>query len=461
VMTEGFTSTVPSDIPGGLQATTAEKVKFAWQEFVALNWPAQIQLGNASGYNRGVADSTVSPGSKNRLAVWQTFKHRSEALPYNFSTTPAGISPINRLPEFDSAVTYSYKNQPTPGTPSSKFNLFTNLDESVEVGNVQMFYRANKQPILYEAKLNQKVYNYIRSNGLQDTAIKNKQTKKTAVYLSENKPLIPAGSAEYVSYPSGSIEVKATWRMYDPNIDTGKEAQYLMSEGVYYANGVYLNAKFMLLGLHIIHKTPTVPTFVFTTFEHITNSDKSFQSINDLTGLSPTYPNQKGIRNVIRQYAIPSEIEELNTYFQKQLKSQFGSDVFLANYRVTGVQVKSTNAPGVDGVTAQEYFLANLATESDCNLQVFSGGQNFKTDLPLPDNKNLYAPDSQGNYQQKTAGGCNGCHGSAQKDGAEFSFVLLGGPFEFANINPYPPEGTFQVQDQNCSGLPGITTNPH
>jgi hypothetical protein len=70
---------VPADIPGGAQSATLEDAAvFAWQEFIALHWPAVAQTGAAG--NRETPDMNkkfgqVDPPFGTPL-VWETFRHK-------------------------------------------------------------------------------------------------------------------------------------------------------------------------------------------------------------------------------------------------------------------------------------------------------------------------------------------------------------------------------------------------
>jgi len=66
-----------SDIPGGAEnATLREAAIFAWQDFIAFNWPALSKT-------RDVPDSEAIFGVTNPAVpvVWQTFRHKVEIFP--------------------------------------------------------------------------------------------------------------------------------------------------------------------------------------------------------------------------------------------------------------------------------------------------------------------------------------------------------------------------------------------
>jgi hypothetical protein len=59
---KGQAPVLPADIPGGApKATLLQAAAFAWQEFIALTWPAQ-PTGGAGGYNRDTPNAQAIYG---------------------------------------------------------------------------------------------------------------------------------------------------------------------------------------------------------------------------------------------------------------------------------------------------------------------------------------------------------------------------------------------------------------
>jgi hypothetical protein len=70
---------LPSDIAGGAPAATLQQAAaFAWQEFIALNWPAMVG-------QRDKPDPNQKFGAGSGPLVWQTFL-RSESGPVRSSS---------------------------------------------------------------------------------------------------------------------------------------------------------------------------------------------------------------------------------------------------------------------------------------------------------------------------------------------------------------------------------------
>lgn len=205
---------VPFDAPAKLPKAQSSQQKtnlavFAWQEFIALNWPSSYQTTNqdpTKNYIRGKPDKTkgaygfAQPDSNGEL-VWQTYKHRVEVY-------PDGATEENYNTNFNSAPQYNYRGgdgQPiyqcgayTPGNngklgtwaidttskPLSERQRFNNLDETSEINLATLFVSADpnepgtppattdinnlfealpQQPrrFIYEAKANQVMFEYV------------------------------------------------------------------------------------------------------------------------------------------------------------------------------------------------------------------------------------------------------------------------------------------------------------
>ncbi len=185
---------LPSDIAGGAtKATLQQAAAFAWQEFIALNWPAMAG-------QRDVADTSQKFGAnaggffgaqpRNPL-VWETFRGKVEI--FNVTTNkdapsgsaPPGYSmnsttpPVHDLgyntPLSDSLPSYSYPalggSVPAcPGQAPPASPAWINLDETTEIALAQMFAggpaiqdSANSVPqlIRYAVKANHVEYEYI------------------------------------------------------------------------------------------------------------------------------------------------------------------------------------------------------------------------------------------------------------------------------------------------------------
>jgi hypothetical protein len=165
---------VPHDLAGGSGAGIETLAVFAWNEFIALNWPA---LDPATTGVRGRPDVNASfvgvkPDSDGSypLLVWHTYQHKNEVFPATFQT----------LPSFDSkAPTYTYQGtapaqgksfplQPGQPTSPASFNLFNNLDETSEISLAFMYSHYESATtnirVAYEAKVNRSIFDYLNKS---------------------------------------------------------------------------------------------------------------------------------------------------------------------------------------------------------------------------------------------------------------------------------------------------------
>ena len=483
-----ISSTVPVDPANGTNASKQDLAAFAWQEFVALNWPARSNPSPGQGqsaYFRGQASAeglgSTGPGG---TLVWQTYTHRVELYPPNSPAT---------LPDISAAPHYNYPGFITisKATPDTDLNLFNNLDEASEIGLANMYFkpfvndlldkmeatgmhRANaqqmadinadaiKSALLYEAKANPVIYNYVKSNGFQESSKRGAAAKQTVAKIN-NQPFTEGATFEF---PSGAIEIKATWRRYDANRDDLND--YIWQDAIYYTGAsprfVANNARMLLIGLHIIHKTPSFPAFTFATFEHVSIEQDGFIFKNthpqtaQATGVDRRLPDP-GVIEAVRQFPIPGQgapfdLQAFNASVQQQIRSQFPAAAFLANYRLIGIQAEVANDPG-GSVPAQEFFLSNFATETNNALQFFQGSLSGTfANIPDPNQAQVRVLNPQNNrYEAYAAGGCIGCHGAqGQQGGFDFSVISAKGNFFIPEaVLPYP--GGAPVM-QNPTGFP-------
>ena len=308
---------LPADInvPGGApSATLTQAAAFAWQEFIALNWPAVPQTGLQGA--RETADTTkffgdpIYTDAKHPL-VWHTYRGKVEI--FTGTVVPPGsqlagvvagsyalknLSPAGQKPYYgyDALPVYNYDGaapiQPASGTPSTT-TPWINCDESSQIG-LDLIYAgaasANVNPsgnqILFLAKANRAQFDYLAplgwwaATGVPPNTVAVAPTTTTATYVQQNLASPPPGSTEFVSFPNGTVELKAAWRKL---ASTENAARFYTTKVRYYVQPPtppgtsttpppqYVDDIFALVALHIIHKTRTAPYFVFATFEQADN----------------------------------------------------------------------------------------------------------------------------------------------------------------------------------------------
>ncbi|SFB59734.1 hypothetical protein SAMN03159488_05683 [Pseudomonas sp. NFIX10] len=486
---------LPADLATGLSHT--DYATFAWRSFFALNntaktpLPANRGVGNPTG---SFADSGKASQSPNPL-LWQTFAHRTELFPAGKQKNSAG-GPIR---PFGSDPQYSYINFPTgaPLAAGATYAHYNNLDEATQIGQNAIFFPvnppnaaktgndyapSNDSQILFEAKANPVVYEYAK--GLTSFPDTN------------------------VVLPDGAVEVKAAWRKL-ADIPVQNRGRYHTATVVTYQGKddapVAHNEDYALVALHIIHKTPNYPTFIFATFEHedaLTLSDgKSPSGLYYIANYNeiaypgsdtnpptatfsdgskthtvflpkagpvansnlnpPVYSNSNGIPEgqagpirVVQPLTIYSEVAAVNNQVKQLMdsSSEFDNSVW-KHYRLKGVQAIPSSTQ-----TDPDYYLANIMVESSQpGIQLFRGSNVF----PIPNNNTLTNARNQPNIkvpvydhstQSLTMGGCMGCHGIAQ------SSLKQGFSFLFDAINPTFNNGVTGFAGPETVGLPDPRT---
>ena len=487
---------LPSDLATGL--SHSDYATFAWRSFFALNNTAAAPLPA----NRGVgnpassfADSGKVPKSPSPL-LWQTFAHRTELFPAGSQKNTAG-GPTR---PFGSDPQYSYIQFPQGIrlAPGATFNHYNNLDEATQIGQNAIFFPvnppnvaktggdyapSNDSQILFEAKANPVVYEYAK--GLTSFPDTN------------------------VVLPDGAVEVKATWRKL-ADIPVQNRGRYHTATVVTYkgldSDPVAQNEDYALVALHIIHKTPNYPTFVFATFEHedaltlpdgksptglyyIANYNKidypgfdinnpptaTFSDGNKTYTVSlpkagavanasldpPVYSGSNGIPEgqagpirVVQPLTMDVEVAAVNNQVKQLMdgSGEFNNSVW-KHYRLKGVQAIPSSTQ-----TDPDYYLANIMVESSQpGIQLFRGSNIF----PIPNNNtltnarnqpNIKVPDYDHSTQSLTMGGCMGCHGIAQ------SSLKQGFSFLFDAINPTFSNGVTGFAGPETVGLPDPRT---
>jgi hypothetical protein len=127
----------------------------------------------------------------------------------------------------------------------------------------------NGNYVLYEIRVNTVEADYITSNGLNTVS---GQQGKTISF--------PSGSYDdslHNSGPVGAIEVKAAWRILQPERGDDTTRYHHRNVVVYVAPensgtgaAMCIPARVGLIALHIAHKTASRPQWVWSTFEHVT-----------------------------------------------------------------------------------------------------------------------------------------------------------------------------------------------
>lgn len=278
-------STVPTELNptgGGAQrATLSQAAAFAWQEFIALNWPAVNQTGQLN--QRDTPNTQCRFGDPNCTGplVWETFRSKVEIFPGQ-NAPPGYVNSPARSYGYDALPTYNYSSLVPVCAPVPVPAAWVNLDETDQITLDDMYAGAaptqvpgNSSPqlIRFTAKANRTEYNYVASNQWWNAVPSNIATA-TQNYLATKQASPPAGSTQYVSLPLNTIELKAGWRELTPS--EMRSGRFHTAKVRYYEKSgpkqvCYRESVWGLVALHIIQKTASAPHFIYATFEQADN----------------------------------------------------------------------------------------------------------------------------------------------------------------------------------------------
>lgn len=445
-------SSVPTVYGGALPANGADLAVFAWQHFVALNWESA---------NRGQPDPTKNFFETPKLPVWSSYKHRNEQF-------PATLQPNG---DFNSAPAYNYANVvgPCDAATDTNPNEYVNLDEASQLGLDYVFAKpsgaVDDHQILFEAKVNESYFTYIVDNGLYDTTNENTYQAVNSADLASYGAICqttePDRCSQEITGPTtppagyclpcddasagneGTIHVKAAWRkLTDIEVSSG---HYLTAPVVLYqlapADGdappedhpkvCYSNAAnetWGLVGLHIIHKTQQFPAFMFASWEHVENETSGLTYENTAEGgpegtVGERLPWNRAVHG---GNSLPSsDIEAINTCTQSAIKAGSTNSIW-QYYQLVGVQGTPVDF-GEQTTDLPDYYLANNVIESNDFFQSFSGNSGKYSATGGGAAGTSVGPNVTIGGQDVNGGGCQGCHGNAQRAGTDMSF--LGGTF--------------------------------
>jgi cytochrome c len=214
---------------------------FSWQEFFALNWPADPKMRGLPDVNKKIGD----PGPR----VWETWKEEYEVY------LPGGARPKpwndrEPIPDAcaDGATKVFFRTQKIDDVVDST------LQAAAATGTLPATLTDQKGKLVrYEIRLNKVLFDYIVQHRLYNA---NVQTLEKSIEM-----------------PDGSVLIKAAWREVTPD----EEKRFHTVTACVCdkdKTGKMLNCRRQrmgLVGFHITQKTPFAPQWVWSTFEQVNN----------------------------------------------------------------------------------------------------------------------------------------------------------------------------------------------
>lgn len=264
--------TFNNNVPGDLQSFNSQVQAdcFAWQEFIALNWPS----GPGSTFGRPRDYSFVQ---------WETYMPREVMFPDDGSKPPAWGTLVSDEYSalFKSQKLLMQKTQTKLLTFVSKIEkngseVSFSPNQAAPFNKPSWLGAQNNTNVWYEIMLNKDYYDYVVKKGFYNAQVQHDTVQK-------NQPInFPQG---VYNGAVGAIELKAAW-MEAPDPSSPKWARYKLSNATVLDPITKKLRKTVvaLVGLHILHKTQNQPTWVWATFEQIDNAPDN----SNLNGPAPS-----------------------------------------------------------------------------------------------------------------------------------------------------------------------------
>lgn len=229
---------------------------FSWQSFVALNWPVD------SAGNRLPAFGTSGVG-----VVWETYKDAVEVFQPS-SPSPCAVPPggkfLGQMAKNGDVVDPDGDYDEAVGGPLADRNV---------------------NFVLYEKKIHPEEVAFLDSTRLNTVAGQHAaDLKGEPVQFTEGSY---TDTVTMTGGPMGALEIKASWRILQPQSGDDTTRFYHRPAVVYVAarNSVTgrpmcLNVTVGLVGMHIIHKVSNHGTdWIWSSFEHIDNAPDCADSV--------------------------------------------------------------------------------------------------------------------------------------------------------------------------------------
>lgn len=379
---------------------------FAWNTFIALNWPASSRFrgvpdrSNIIGGTAQRGGEGGGAGKPNGPTVWETFKDTNDI----FLNPPSPPGPFNASELIPPACQGLAQANPQ----AARRTLVTTSKVSDVLRDVrQAFTHAplidlNGEPVWYEVKVNETYFDFVVNNGYYDS----RKQPKTGLDF-------PAGANDAKGI--GAIRVKAAWKVLgdaksrfpdDPKRFYAVDA--LVFDG---STGKCSKRQMGLVGLHIVQKTDTFPRYVWSTFEHVDNAPtqaeisngsaakKRWNFYNGASNAVPNQPPKDGQWStpvqVVRVVPIDGNPAAANAAFRPVFAALRADNVW-QHYQLVAAQWggQEMSAP-----PAQPKFLANTTMETYLQQPV----EDAKSPHGCINCHNTFAPGTDGDFQLKRA----------------------------------------------------------
>jgi hypothetical protein len=248
-------------------------LQFAWQGFLAMNWPAQdMRPTETTQLARGVPDTTLIIGQADeKMTVWEQYQPNWYLFaPKN--PPPTATPPLPAPTSQSFAAWNQHANLPSacgPAIATDKTGTRKILSSLSKVDDMPGVGQAFTAPLIdqsgyytrYEIRFNYPLFHYINANRYYLESAQAGQTFAMPV--------------QQGSTP-GAVLLKAAWKVLTPDEDKSNRFHEVLAyvhtpdKGGIPADCT-TPVKFGLVGLHIVQKTADFPDQIWSTFEHVDN----------------------------------------------------------------------------------------------------------------------------------------------------------------------------------------------
>lgn len=267
------TGAPPTEVDTGSGPGTCGFMQFAWQGFLAMNWPAlNVVPAQAGQIARGLPDSSLKIGQADeRQTVWEQYQPNWYLFAPN-NPPPAATPPLPAPNSQSFAAWNQHSNLPSvcgPPVTAARVASVKILSSLSKVDDMPGVGQAFTAPLIdqqgyyarYEIRFNYPTFHYINSNRYYLESAQAGQTFSLPVQTG--------------TMP-GAILLKASWKVLTE--EERKSNRFHEASAFLYtpANG-NVNAECSgpvpvgLVGLHIVQKTNDFPDQIWSTFEHVDN----------------------------------------------------------------------------------------------------------------------------------------------------------------------------------------------
>ncbi len=370
---------VPTDLPAS--PTQSDAVTFAWQSFVALNWPAKAGA-------RGVPDQSKRIGQTGPV-VWQTWKVPEEIFYPDGRVPPSWNTNGTTVPAQCRGSNRPLLLARTTKIPGNSANQTVESASREAVGGT--LTDQHGQLAYFEVRMNQAIFDNIVAKQYYNIQGQNKATS--------------------IQFPNNVMEVKAAWRILTA-ADSAVAKRYMRQTAWIYspASGSTparcVSSEVGLVGMHITQKTASRPQWVWATFEHVDNVPP-FRSNNAVLPIPYSFnnpkcpvtqcvPNKSTEKNgkpsgvptqVTRVVNIGTAAQAANPIWQKDLAAAVAGSAY-QYYQLIDVQWPQTPStlptgnptPGLLANTTMETYNGSTSSCVNCHFRARTQSNKISSD---------------------------------------------------------------------------------